>query len=78
MVITRVDSQVGRSPHVDPMGPAPQGLAGMQIERLNGREIRSVQDLQAAASELKPGSAVSIIGRTNEGEQTIINYRLRR
>ncbi len=63
---------------VDPMGPAPQALTGMQVEKVNGHEIRSVRDLQALASGLKPGSAVSIIGRANEGEQTIINYRLRR
>ncbi|CAN5730160.1 Do family serine endopeptidase [soil metagenome] len=62
---------------VDPMGPAPQALTGMQVEKVNGHEIRSVRDLQALASGLKPGSAVSIIGRANEGEQTIINYRLR-
>jgi PDZ domain-containing secreted protein len=49
----------------------------MQVEQVNGREVRSVRDLQALASGLKPGSAVSIIGRTSEGEQTIINYRLR-
>jgi hypothetical protein len=59
------------------MGPAPQALTGMQVEQVNGREVRSVRDLQAAASGLKLGSAVSIIGRTSEGEQTIINYRLR-
>jgi serine protease Do len=62
---------------VDPAGPAPRNLTGLRIERLNGREIRSTGDLRAAAESLRPGSAVSIIGRTPDGGETIVNYRLR-
>jgi serine protease Do len=62
---------------VDRGGPAPQSLIGMRIERLNGKEIRSVGDLRAAANGVRSGGTVSIIGRTPDGEQTIVNYRLR-
>jgi serine protease Do len=63
---------------LDPMGPAARaGIArGMQIERLNGREIRSVADLRKAAADLKPGSTVSLIGRLPGGDRTIVNYRV--
>jgi len=62
---------------VDRMGPASPALAGMVLERINGTPITSTADLQKVASSLKPGSAVSIIGRTQDGERTIVNYRLR-
>ncbi|HEV2131854.1 MAG TPA: trypsin-like peptidase domain-containing protein [Longimicrobiaceae bacterium] len=62
---------------VDPTSPAPRQLEGMRIERLNGKEIHSVRDLQTAAAELKPGATVSVIGLTRDGTQTILNYRLR-
>ena len=62
---------------VDPMGPAGQLPRGMRIDRLNGREISSVADLREAAAGLKPGATVSIVGRTPDGGQTIVNYRLR-
>jgi S1-C subfamily serine protease len=62
---------------VEPGGPAPRNLQGLRIERLNGQEINSVDDLRAASRRLGPGSAVSIIGRDPSGEQTIVNYRLR-
>jgi serine protease Do len=62
---------------VDPGSPAPQQLRGMRIDRLNGREIKSMNDLRAAAADLKAGSTVSIIGRTPDGTQMILNYRLR-
>jgi serine protease Do len=63
---------------VDPMGPAARaGLPrGLQIERLNGKEIRDLRDLRAGAGSLQDGGTVSIIGRLPDGSQTIINYRL--
>ena len=68
VVVTRVDA----------MGPAAQQLpVGFRIERLNGREIRSVSDLAAAAGTLKPGTTVSLVGRDRDGTQTIVNYRTR-
>ncbi len=62
---------------VDPAGPAPATLRGMRIERVNGREISTVDDLRAVAGELADGGVVSVIGRTPDGERTILNYRLR-
>jgi serine protease Do len=62
---------------IDPAGPAPRSLMGMRIERINGQEIRTLDELRAAARSLSSGSAVSVIGRTPEGEQTIVNYKLR-
>ncbi|HET8657231.1 MAG TPA: trypsin-like peptidase domain-containing protein [Longimicrobiaceae bacterium] len=62
---------------VDPMGPAAGALPrGMIVQRVNGKEIRSLEDLKAAASSLHPGSTVSIIGLTPDGSTTIINYKL--
>ncbi len=61
---------------VDPAGPAPQGLQGLRIERLNGATINSVEDLERAAERLDKGAVVSIIGRLPTGEQIIENYRL--
>ena len=62
---------------VDRMSSAPQGLVGTVIERVNGKSINSVGDLQAAAAGLRPGGTVSIVGRTRDGSQTIVNYKLR-
>jgi serine protease Do len=62
---------------VDRMGPASPVLAGMILERINGTAIGSTADLQKVAASLKPGSTVSVIGRTTDGERTIVNYRLR-
>jgi serine protease Do len=62
---------------VDPMGPAAGEIGpGVRVDRLNGREIHSMDDLRAAASSLKPGSTVSIVGRLPNGTETILNYRL--
>jgi serine protease Do len=62
---------------VDPSGSAPRGLVGLRVERVNGEEISSVEDLQRVASRLEEGSAVSVIGITPSGERTIVNYKLR-
>ena len=63
---------------VDPMGPAGDaGLSrGFRIDRLNGRQIRTIEELSAAAGSLRAGSTVSIIGRPAQGPETIVNYRL--
>jgi serine protease Do len=62
---------------VDRSGPAASALAGgMRIERLNGREVRTVEDIRAAASGLKSGQVVSIVARTPDGQQAIVNYRV--
>jgi serine protease Do len=63
---------------VDRSGPAAGALAGgLRIERLNGREVRSVADIRAEAARLRPGQVVSVVARTPDDRQTIINYRLR-
>ena len=62
---------------VDPSGSAPGSLQGMVIERLNGREVDSVDDLRDIAADLGSGDPVSVIGTLPAGEQTIINYRIR-
>jgi serine protease Do len=62
---------------VDRSGPAASVLAGgMRIEQLNGREVRTVEDIRAAASGLKSGHVVSIVARTPDGQQAIVNYRV--
>jgi serine protease Do len=67
VVVTEVDRTSG----------APTGLVGLRIERVNGQEIRSVDELRRLAAGLGESEAISVIGRTQDGEQTIINYRLR-
>ncbi|HEU4453716.1 MAG TPA: trypsin-like peptidase domain-containing protein [Longimicrobium sp.] len=64
---------------VDPSGPAAGRLErGMVIERLNGREIRTVADLRSAVGALKPGDVVSLlVRRADGGQQTIVNFRSR-
>ncbi|HEX6039665.1 PDZ domain-containing protein, partial [Longimicrobium sp.] len=63
---------------VDPDGPAAGALArGMVVERVNGREVQSLDDLRAAADAVRPGSAVSVQVRLPGGRETIINYRAR-
>jgi serine protease Do len=62
---------------VDPSGPAPRILEGLKIEKLNGRDIRTVDDLSAAARGLTPGDAISVIASSPSGEQTIVNYKVR-
>jgi serine protease Do len=63
---------------VDRIGPAASALTpGMRVERLNGREIRSLDDMRAAARALSPGEVVSLVVRMQDDRQTIVNYRLR-
>ncbi|HEX6909464.1 MAG TPA: trypsin-like peptidase domain-containing protein, partial [Longimicrobium sp.] len=63
---------------VDPSGPAARALArGMVVERVNGRAVRTLDDLRAAADAVRPGQAVSVQVRMPDGRETIINYRAR-
>lgn len=59
-------------------GPAArEGLAqGMVIERLNGKEVTGVAELERAAEAVRPGQAVSLIVRLPDGSRTIVNYRV--
>ena len=62
---------------VDPTGPAAGNVpGGFRIERLNGRSIASAADLRAAVAGLRPGDTVSLIGKTKDGRQTIVNFNL--
>lgn len=60
-------------------GPAAQAgiMPGMILERVNGREIGKLSDLEAAAGSVEPGQAVSLVVRTGDGRRVIINYRTR-
>lgn len=62
---------------VDPSGSAPAALRGMRIERINGDAVNSVDDLRDVAEHLDSGDTVSIVGTLPNGDQTIINYRIR-
>jgi len=62
---------------VDPAGPAPQILTRLRIERVNGVEVREADDLRDVARRVGSGNSVSVIGVTPDGEQIIVNYRLR-
>ena len=62
---------------VDPSGTAPRSLRSMKIERINGQEIRTLDDLREVAADVKPGAIVSVVGTPVDGETTIVNYRVR-
>ncbi|HYB99203.1 MAG TPA: hypothetical protein VEC57_08705, partial [Candidatus Limnocylindrales bacterium] len=63
---------------VDPAGPAAQQLyRGLIIERVNGKEIRSISELRSVIDGLRPGQVVSIHARRPDGTQTIVNFRAR-
>jgi serine protease Do len=63
---------------VDRGGPAPAAaLTGLRISRINGQEIRSVDDLRDVARGLEAGKTVSVVGLTPAGEEAIVNYRIR-
>jgi serine protease Do len=62
---------------IDPMGPAAGNVPKhFRIERLNGRAISSPADLRSAVAGLRPGDTVSLIGKTKDGRQTIVNFTL--
>jgi len=63
-----------------PLSPAAGGLSrGVIVRRVNGREIRNMQDLEAVAGDLKPGDAVSIVAYDPQQRMDrIVNYRIRR
>jgi serine protease Do len=63
---------------VDAGGPAAGVLGrGMVVRRVNGRAVASLDDLRAAADAVRPGQAVSVQVRLEDGRETIINYRAR-
>jgi len=59
--------------------PAAQaGVApGMIIERANGKEIGKLSDLEAVANSVSAGQAVSLVVRTPDDRQIMINFRTR-
>lgn len=62
---------------VDGFGPAAGNVPqGMRIERVNGQAVGSLNDLRSAAGRLRPGQVVSLVGRTKDGRQVIVNYRV--
>jgi len=63
---------------VDGGGPAAGMLGrGMVVQRVNGRAVRTLDELRAAADAVRPGQAVSVQVRLLDGSETIINYRAR-
>ena len=63
---------------VDGGGPAAGALArGMVVRRVNGRPVRTLDELRGAADAVRPGQAVSVQVRLLDGRETIINYRAR-
>jgi serine protease Do len=65
---------------IDPLGPA--GNAGLRrgqvIRRLNGRDIRTLRDLERAANGIRSGEIVSLVvvnALTGDLTPTIVNYR---
>ena len=63
---------------IDPAGSA-RGFVGpgTVIEQINGKAVKTLQDLDQAAQQVKPGDAVSLIVRTPDGRRTMVNYRIR-
>ena len=62
---------------VDPMSPAATAVyPGLIVRKINGRDIRSSQDVERLAESLRPGQVVSVVGHRS-GSDVIINYRVR-
>ena len=54
------------------------GLApGLVVERVDGRDIGTVDDLEDAVEALREGDVVSLVVRLRDGTRTIVNYRVR-
>lgn len=64
---------------VDRFGPASGRLAArLVVVKVNDKDIRSLADLEKAASSISPGDVVSIVYRMpDDGRLRITNYRLR-
>lgn len=69
---------------VDPTGPLgagpfriPRGGVGPVILKLNGQDVRTVADVQRIARSVKSGDVVSMIWVNEQGQPTILNYRVR-
>ncbi|HEX6369350.1 MAG TPA: trypsin-like peptidase domain-containing protein [Longimicrobium sp.] len=63
---------------VDDGGPAANALRrGMVVRRVNGRPVRTLDELRDAADAVRPGQAVSVQVRLQDGRETILNYRAR-
>ncbi|CAN5751111.1 Do family serine endopeptidase [soil metagenome] len=62
---------------VDPLSGAPRSLSGLRPQTVNGREVRSLDDLRRVGATVSPGNTVSIVGRLPNGNETIMNYRIR-
>jgi serine protease Do len=68
---------------VDPFGPAADAAVprnGVILLKINGKDIHSERDVQAAAAGLRPGEVVSLVVLPPTGEDaapTIYNYRVR-
>jgi serine protease Do len=53
-------------------------IPGMLVVDVNGTPVRSVAELRALAAGLQPGSVVSLLVRTPNGAQAILNYAMDR
>jgi serine protease Do len=63
---------------VDPAGPAAGYVPPRSVvRRVDGREVRTPDDLRAAADRVRPGAAVSLLLILPDGRETIVNYRAR-
>jgi serine protease Do len=65
---------------VDPLGPAFRaGLrSGYVIRRFNGRDVRTIRELERLAAAVRPGEVVSLIilnAQEQEPQPRIVNYR---
>lgn len=57
---------------------ATAGIApGMIIERVNGKKVGKLSDLESVANSIKGGDVVSLVVRTPDDRQVLINYRTR-
>jgi S1-C subfamily serine protease len=68
---------------VIPYGPATGRVSGraqgapLMLRSINGREVKTAAEFEAAASRLNPGDAVSLRVVDPELGDMVINYRIR-
>ena len=58
---------------IDAFSPAAGYLVpGTQIISINGREVRTVQDVERVAESLRPGQVVSLVVRSGDTEEQVV------
>ncbi len=80
-IVARLDAGLSSGVYVsdvDPYSGAAEAVAtGMVLRKINGKEVRTPEDVERVAATLQPGQVVSLVVRAGAEYDTIVNYRVR-